>query len=257
MAIVFKKKFPFFERFPGGYFAICGAIFFLIMFGISIALHSITDPVSWTRHFVSNMGIGLNGGGLAFSIGILGLSILLYPFIINLGQQLWMDETKEPRHPKAHLNNLFLNVAFILAMVAIPGLMMIAFFSMAPATIVPHAIGASFFFLGTLLYGALFWNSLELNKKSSWLLRICSIMVLGFFICFICSTIVLVIQFPEESQLFMSNPTNYVVRILGDVTDTKLAYIRVFEWLFVLAMIVWCLSLGVLSVKLMENKKHK
>jgi len=52
----------------------------------------------------------------------------------------------------------------------------------------------------------------------------------------------------------MENPTNYTFRILGDITDTKLQYIRITEWLFVLSMVGWCLYLSIYNCRIFPNK---
>lgn len=250
MRFIYQKRMPFFDRVPGGYFALIGAIIFLMMLIISISLHSLTDSVDWRRHFVSNMGIGPNGANIAFSVGTFFQALLLYPLIIHAGQQLWMN----PTQPKARLNNILLMLAFCISMVSIPGLMMVAFFSMAPTTIIPHAIGASLFFFGTILYGGAFWLSMEIQKKSTFIMRLLSITVIGFFIAFMGACGMIIVQYPEEYQLFMASPMDYTYRILGDTTDTKLEYIRIFEWLFILAMVGWCLYLSVYSAIIFRKK---
>jgi hypothetical protein len=195
------------------------------------------------------MGVGSNGSALAFSIGNLILGIMVFPFIINLAQQLWIPVQNTDKIPRAHLLNRLNFVGLIIAIICIPGIIVVAFYSMAPETIVPHAIGAMMFFFGTILYGSAFTIIIELRKKSTFGLRISSCCVILFFLGFIAAGAALVIMYPEEFQIFMASPMSYIVRILGDSVDTKLATIRVFEWLFVLAMNVWCVNLSLFSIK--------
>jgi hypothetical protein len=246
------KEKPFFQRFTGGYFGLASVVVFCIMIPISIYLHSITVPIKITQHFVSNLGIGPNGSAIVFSIGLLIQALLLFPFILQISRQLWMKPTEK----KAHINNTIVQISFVLAMISIPGLILVAFFSMGPATIIPHAIGAMLFFFGTIIYGGGFWIAIEIQKKAGFWLRLSSILVLIFFVCFQGASVALVFLYPEEFQIFMDNPAGYTLRILGDTADTKLAYIRLFEWLFVLSMVIWSFNLSLFSIVDLKEKNQ-
>src|SRR5271157_2456174 len=251
MAAIFQKESKVFHKIPGGYFAIVGGFIFIALLLVAIVLYSLTVPINWFNQFVSNLGIGPNGSAIAFSIGTFIIAVCLYPLVLHAGQLLWMT----PDQNRAKLNNRMVIIAFILAMFAIPGLILVAFFNMGPATILVHGIGATLFFVGTALYGGLFWLCIEIHKDSTFLLRICTLAVLGFFICFMGAVVILVAQNPSEMATFLASPSSYIIRILGDVTDTRLAWIRFFEWWFILAMVAWNLYLGYHAVK-MAQKRH-
>lgn len=245
----------FFQKWPVSHFGFIGTFIYLICFLISIILHSITIPVDWTKHFVSNMGIGPNNSPVAFSIGLIFLGIMIIPFFINLTQQLWIPTEERVKYRHARIMNQLDFSAGLIAMISIPGLIVIAFCNMSPDTIVPHAIGAMLFFFGTVIYGSIYSIILDVRKKSHIGLRISFYLVIIFFLGFLAAGGALIIMHPEEFQLFMVSPMQYAVRILGDSTDTKLAIIRVFEWLYILAMNLWCINLSIASYKIAQNKR--
>ncbi len=253
MATIFAKEGKFFQRFPGGYFAIFGGLFFTGTLIVAIYLHSIDDPISWFRHFVSNLGIGHNGSPIAFSAGLLVIAACLYPLVFHSSQLLWMDASA----PRAKWNNRLVLLAFLISMFAIPGMIIIAFFSMAPETILGHAIGAILFFGGTMMYGGLYWICIELHKDATRLLRICTAIVFGFFIAFMGALVNLMLQYPNEFAAFLADPMAAITAMLGNTTDTKLGWIRFFEWCLILSMVAWNFCLGVFSVQIARQKRAK
>ena len=118
--ILMQKLEKFFSKWPVSNFGYIGAMFYLFCFSISVILHSITIPVDWTKHFVSNMGVGPNNSPIAFSIGLLLLAITLIPFILNLTQQLWIPSEDLATYPHARLMNRLDLVAVVVAMISIP-----------------------------------------------------------------------------------------------------------------------------------------
>jgi len=152
-----------FHKWPLSYLGIFGCILYLSLFTISVVLYSKTASVNWTQLFVSNMGIGPNGAAFTFSLGLFVLGIMIYPFLINLAQQLWIPIEERAKFPRAQFINRLDVIAFIISIICVPGLFLIAFYSMAIETIVPHAVGAMTFFFGTLIYGTLFYFILKKN----------------------------------------------------------------------------------------------
>ncbi len=130
-----------------------------------------------------------------------------------------------------------------------------AFFSMAPDTIVMHALGAVLFFAGTILYGGIYWFCIELQKRSTLLLRVCTAIVFGFFIAFIGAAVSLMTQYPGELAKFLADPIAYAINLLGNTWDTTLGMIRFFEWCLILSMIAWNFNLGVFSVQVARRKR--
>ncbi len=253
MVAIFEKESKFFQRVPGGYFAIFGGVFFSFALLVAVILHSLTEPVSMFQHFVSNMGIGPNGAPLAFSVGLLVIAACLYPLVIHASQLLWMDASQ----PRAKWNNRLVLLAFVIAMFAIPGMIIIAFFSMAPETILWHAVGAILFFGGTMMYGALYWICIELHKDATRLLRICTAVVFGFFAAFMGALVSLMMQYPEEFAAFLADPMAAISALLGNTTDTKLGWIRFFEWWLILSMVAWNFCLGVFAVQIARRNRSK
>jgi hypothetical protein len=160
-----------------------------------------------------------------------------------------------PDQPRATLNNRMVVASFVISLIAIPGLILLAFFNMGPTTIMIHAAGATMFFVGTVIMGGLFWLCIEMHKESTLVLRVCSLTVFAFFVCFIAAVVMLVVQNPAEMQAFLASPTGYIAQILGNSTSTKLAWIRFFEWWYILAMVAWNIYLGYHAVKI-AHKRH-
>jgi len=217
-----------------------------------VILHSLTEPVDLFHYFVSSMGIGPNGSAVALNVGLLVLALGLYPFIVHLCQLLWMDPSQE----EARGNNRLIVVAFVVAMICLPGLLMTAFFTMAPATIVLHAIGAMLIFVGTVVFGSIFWILLERHKETSWLLRICTACGFIFFGCMVGAMILLVVQYPAEMQAFIANPGQFVVSVLGNMTDERLDWVRFFEWFYIVSIVTWSLVIGGHSIKLARGRNN-
>jgi hypothetical protein len=252
MVSVINRESKFFTKRPGGYFILVCGIFFLVMVVTAVCLHSLTKPVNPFKYFVSSMGIGPNGSSIALNVGLLVLAFGLYPFIIHLCQLLWMESTEK----RVRLNNFLIMFAFIMAMICLPGLIMAGIFTMAPATITLHGIGALLIFIGTMVFGNIFWISLEWHKKSSWMLRICSVCVFIFFACMIGAIMAILLLNPAETQLLLANPGQYIIDLLGNTTDTKLDFVRFFEWFYIISIVIWSLIMGVHSIKIAHERKH-
>ncbi len=246
MVTILQRESKIFTKVPGGYFSIVCGIIFLAMLVIAIILHSLTIPVSLFTHFVSSMGIGPNGSAVALEVGLLALAFGLYPLVFHLCQLLWMDSSER----KARLNNHLITFAFVMAMVCVPGLVMAALFTMAPATLTFHAIGAMLIFIGTIVFGGFFWISFEMHKQSSWALRVCSACVYVFFACMYGAIVNFVMQSPVEFQLFLANPGQTVVDLIGNTTDPELGLVRFFEWPFIVSMVLWSMNMGVRSIRI-------
>ncbi len=251
MVSILQRESKFFTKVPGGYFPIVCGIYFLASVIVAVILHSLTIPVSLFTHFVSSMGIGPNGSAIALNVGLLVLAFGLYPLIIHLCQLLWMD----PSEKKACLNNRLLTFAFVLAMICVPGLIMTALFTMAPETLLFHGIGAMLIFVGTMLFGTIFWITLERHKQSSLALRVCTTCVFIFFGCMMGAMIALVVSNPMDFQALMANPGQYIIDLLGNMTDTKLDWVRFFEWFYIGSIVLWSISMGVRSISIAHVRK--
>ena len=245
MAIISEKFDSLFEKIKGGYFALIGGLFCLSMILVASILHSITNPISMFTHFVSNLTIGPNFSPIVFGIGTITCAVLLYPFVIYLCKLLWM----EGEGRKVLLNKIALITAFITAMIAIPGLILLTFFPMAGPTLVMHTIGAMVFFIGSIIWAGLFLFSFELNGKSSNLYRISYSLIVIFFFAMFGSAALMLALYPAETALLMADPLNYIVSMLGNYTDPRLYFVRFFEWLMILSMLGTLIVIGIVTLR--------
>ena len=234
-----------FDKIKGGYFALIGGLFCVLMILIASILHSLTSPISMFGHFVSNLTIGPNFSPIVFGMGTITCAILLYPFIIYLCKLLWMDGEGK----NVLLNKIALITAFIAAMISIPGLILLTIFPMAASTLVMHAIGAMTFFIGAIIWAGMFLISFELNEISSNLFRISYSLIVIFFFAMFGSAAVMLALYPAELTLLMADPLNYIVSMLGNFTDPRLYFVRFFEWLMILSMLATLIVVGIVTIR--------
>ncbi len=245
LAFISEKLDILFKKIKGGYFALIGGLFCILMILIASILHSLTIPINMFQFFVSNLTIGPNFSPIVFAIGTITCAVLLYPFVIYLCKLLWMDGEGK----KVLLNKLALITAFISAMISIPGLIILSIFPMAASTLLAHAIGAMTFFIGSIIWAGMFLISFELNKKSSNLYRIFYSLIVIFFIAMFGSAAMMLASYPAELALLMADPLNYIVSMLGNFVDPRLNLIRFFEWLMVLSMLGTLIAAGIVTLR--------
>ncbi len=257
MAAIFKQESKIFKKFSGGWISFAVGWFFVVMLIVAIILHSLTVPVNWFGHFVSNLGIGPNGADVVFSVGLFIQGVGLIPFFIHFVQQLWLDSSVE----KAHWNNRFLLIGFIIGMVAVVGMILVALFSMAEATILLHAMGAMMLFFGVIIMGLAFVIPIERQKRGNWGTRLSTIAVGVFFVAFMAAMMNLIFNNSSLLSGFFANPIESIQTILGGNVPTgltpdqlarllaDLGWVTFFEWWFILAMMAWNLVLSWYSIK--------
>jgi hypothetical protein len=249
MAAIFKQESKFFKKVPGGWISFAVGWFFVVMLIVAIILHSLTVPVNWFGHFVSNLGAGYNGSDQVFSVGLFIQAVGLIPFFLHLGQQLWMDPAQE----KAHWNNRFVLIGFAIAIVAIVGMILVALFSMRVETILMHAMGAMMLFFGVVIMGLAFVIPIERQKRGNWWTRLSTIAVGVFFVAFMAAMMSLIMNNSTLINAFLEDPITSITTILGGNVPVELrvalGWVTFFEWWFILAMMAWNLVLSWYSIK--------
>ena len=187
----------------GWKFAVLGAIWGSFVLLVSVLLYSITEPYSIVNDYVSNLGVGPNGSALVFGIGSAIMGLLYVPFLLILTSHILKLGNEKVRW--------IIYAAFICGSIAVIGLLILCFNSMAPATISIHATGAGIYFITTFLLVSFFtWAFHRIQKSSIWQDIVFLIVALSFLGMMIASAYIsIVIIMPQYSIAFPTSLSTF------------------------------------------------
>lgn len=232
---------PLYDHVEGHIWGIAGGLLGLIEIGVAMVLHSITEPITIFSHFVSNLGIGPNGSAEFWNTFSFLCALILIPFMPYLTKTLLLDPTTK----RAKLSNFIVKTAFWISMMSGLGLMILSAFSMAPKTIEIHAIGAGMFFIGDLIFMFLYTVVMYLNGKRQLILYITEGLIALFFIGMLIA--MLDVALTAEMNIF-SLSTDQMMEFLSNMSS-EFRWIRFFEWLVTITMLIWFVIVGYISRK--------
>ena len=215
----------FFEKYPGGYFAILTAIAGGLTVMISSILYYIGEPFTFSSHWISHLGAGPNGSGLVFTIGFIITSIFAVPFLIYLN--LYMREGMEG-------HKLLMAESFIASMIAIAGLIVNAIWNMGDDPYL-HITGSTTFFFGGFFMVVFYCIWMFLSSKIPTKQAAVGLIVACIFAAFLISFLP---TFGTE-DLF----------ILLTSTDPIAGVTRFIEWIVFFAIIAWFFEMGIYTLK--------
>ena len=252
----FKKKIgnlldKFYDIIPGNYWAFIGGIFGILVFIISMILHSITEPVNIFTQPVSSLGWGPNGSELVFRIGLIVLGILLSPYVLYLTRLLWAKSGEE----RSKLRNLLNVLGIITALIAVIGLFNVSLWGNVERDLFFwwHLVGAFVYFFFSMIFTTLYTLSMVLSKK--W-----SKIQVGF-------TLIMIIEFIPflYFSMVMLNNTEVINAVLYLPIPERLAIFNpymeqniwwnFFEWLNVFSTLIWMILTGIYTLKLEGGSK--
>lgn len=228
-----------YPRIKGHIWGIAGGLLGLIEIFIAVILHSLTEPITFFSHFVSNLGVGPNGSAQFWNIFSFLCAWVLIPFMPYISKILLL----EPISKKNQINNIIVKIAFWISMVSGLGLMILSAFNMSAATIRIHAVGAGMFFIGDLIFMFLYTTSMYLNGKKEIILYVMESLIMIFFIGMLIS--MMIVASNADMNIF-SLSTEEILEFISNMSD-DFQWIRFFEWLVTLTMLVWFVVLGYIS----------
>ncbi|MHA1438224.1 MAG: hypothetical protein ACTSPD_11655 [Promethearchaeota archaeon] len=222
-----EKLETFFKKVNGGYFGILTSISGTITIVIAVILYSISIPISLQLHWISHLGAGPNGAQYIFTIGLIITAIFAIPFLLQLFLLLRENTDK---------HKLMWVCTFIIAMIAIAGLIINAIFNMRDNPNL-HVTGSTTFFFGgffmIILCSLLMFFHPEFPKSQA----LIGIIVSGFFAAFLISFLPL-----------MVDPNINLMELLT-TSDPIAGTTRFLEWLVLFAILFWFLEIGIYLIK--------
>jgi hypothetical protein len=132
----------FFDKIPGGYFAIASGLLGPAVLLLATLLHTATEPLSPLSHFVSSLGVGPNGARQVFTVGVPAAGIIALPYFIYLSRSLWAKDGED----HAELKKAIALAGFLLLVSSLVGLIIAALFDVEEESLPIHRVGAAIFF---------------------------------------------------------------------------------------------------------------
>lgn len=229
-----NEKFePLFNKLQAGYFGILLAGAGLITIFTCIILFSMSEPVSFFTHWLSDLGgIVTNSGGspngsnIVFSLGLISMTIIAIPFMISLANFLISKDQKL---------QILVSLAFIFSIITLIGIVGVSFIDIKTDPYI-HTLFATLFFFGGMAIMFFFSLAMLFNSDISWKQGLIGI---------ICASV---------PVLFLSTFTPFLLRgenifDLVISVDPALALTRFLEWMYFFALVFWFLEVGVYLIK--------
>jgi hypothetical protein len=238
----------FYNRIPGSYWAIIGGFFGLLVIIIASILHSITEPISFFTHWVSNLGWGPNGSAPVFRIGIIILGCVLAPYIIFLTRFLWVEHEEE--HAKRR--NLIIICGLVSSVIALTGLLCVSFFGdIGQSRFFLHLVGAVVYFFMVIWLMIFYTLSMVLNKKWNKFQVLITIINIVVLLSLFISAIPFFLNYvnPEFISLFQNmSAAERIAFLNGIIPLTK--WLTFFEWIYILSNCTWFIVTGIHTLKI-------
>ena len=230
-----KKFAPVYERVNGGYFGIAGAIAGVVTIGIASILYAMLEPFTIFSHWISNLGgawtnagTPSNGANVVFSVGLIVIAVLVVFFVMFLLNLLFTGNQKQ---------KWLLVVMLLSGMVALVGILAVAFFDLKSAPSI-HTFGAILFFFGGCFIMLFFSLATFFHTGfSRWQ---------GLF-GLVAAAIGSVFLFAFLPHLIAGEDLVSIIVSTSQAPD--ITFLRFWEWMWLFAFLAWVFETGVYTRK--------